>query len=108
MSITELELDGDELPADQVLEGGPRVASRALWTSPDGSIETGVWEITPGVSSDVEATETFVVLAGEATVAIDGGPTLELRPGIVGSFAGGERTIWRVRTTLRKLYTVAS
>jgi hypothetical protein len=104
----ELALDEDELPAEQVLEGDLRVRSRALWTSPDGAIETGVWEITPGVSTDVEADETFVVLSGAATVEVEGGPALELAPGVVGGFAAGARTVWRVRETLRKVYTVAA
>jgi hypothetical protein len=108
LAVAEIELTDDELAADQVLEGDPRVRSQALWTSPDGSVETGVWEITPGVSRDVEADETFVVLSGAATVAIDGGPVLELAPGVVGGFNAGDRTVWRVAETLRKVYTVAA
>ncbi|HET9125858.1 MAG TPA: cupin domain-containing protein [Solirubrobacteraceae bacterium] len=95
------------LPPEQVLEGEPAVAELALWSSPDGTVESGVWEITPGVSTDVEAAELFLVVSGRAIVEIENGPVLELAPGIVGSFAGGERTVWRVRETLRKLYTVA-
>jgi uncharacterized protein len=104
----ELALGDDELPAEQVLEGDPRVRSRTLWTSADGSVETGVWEITPGVSTDVEAEETFVVVSGAATVEIEGGATLELAPGVVGGFPAGARTVWRVAETLRKVYTVAT
>lgn len=48
------------------------------------------------------------VLEGEpAVVETEDGPVLELAQGVVGSFAEGERTVWRVRETLRKLYTVA-
>jgi hypothetical protein len=106
IAAAELALDDDELPADQVLEGDPRVRSRTLWRSADGSVETGVWEITPGVSTDVEAEETFVVVSGAATVEIEGGATLELAPGVVGGFPAGARTVWRVAETLRKVYTV--
>ncbi len=106
LSVADVELDADELDAAQVLEGTPRVSSRVLRASADGSVETGVWEHTAGVSSDVEAEEVFVVVSGSATVEIERGPTLELSPGVVGAFAGGERTVWRVRETLRKLYTV--
>jgi uncharacterized protein len=98
----------EPLPADQVLEGEPTVAEQALWTSPDGTVESGIWEITAGVSTDVEAAEVFLVVAGRATVEVQGGPTLELAPGVVGSFAGGEHTVWRVHETLRKLYTVST
>ena len=97
----------ERLADEQVLEGRPAVAERALWTSPDGAVESGLWEITPGVSTDVEAAEVFLVVSGRATVEIEEGPTLELGPGAVGAFAGGERTVWRVQETLRKLYTVS-
>jgi uncharacterized cupin superfamily protein len=98
----------ESLPAEQVRDGAPTVAERALWTSPDGTVESGIWEITPGVSTDVEAAEVFLVVSGRAVVEIEGGPVLELAPGVVGSFAGGERTVWRVGETLRKLYTVST
>jgi hypothetical protein len=106
--VADVELQDDELPAEQVLEGDPRVRSRMLLTSADGAVETGVWEITPGVCSDVEADETFVVLTGAATVEIEDGPTLKLAPGVVGGFQAGARTVWRVSETLRKVYTVAA
>ena len=108
LPATRLALDAPRpLPAEQVLEGAPATAERALWTSPDGTVEGGVWEITPGVSTDVEAPELFLVVSGRAVVEVQDGPTLELSPGVVGSFAGGERTVWRVHETLRKLYTVS-
>jgi uncharacterized protein len=97
----------EPLPSEQVLEGEPGVAERLLWAAADRTAQSGLWEITPGVSSDVEAAEVFLVLSGRATVEIQGGPTLELAAGVVGSFAGGERTVWRVRETLRKFYTVS-
>jgi uncharacterized protein len=100
--------DPEPLPADQVLEGEPTVAERALWTSPDQTVESGIWEISAGVSTDVEAAEVFLVISGRATVEIENGPTLELAPGVVGSFGGGEHTVWRVQETLRKLYTVST
>jgi uncharacterized cupin superfamily protein len=100
--------DPEPLPTEQVMEGEPTVAERALWTSPDGTVESGIWEITAGVSTDVEAAEVFLVVSGRAVVEIEGGSTLELAPGVVGSFAGGEHTVWRVQETLRKLYTVST
>lgn len=97
----------EPLAAEQIVDGEPAVAERALWTSPDGTVESGIWEISAGVSTDVEAAEVFLVMSGRALVEIKDGPTLELVPGVVGSFAGGERTVWRVQETLRKLYTVS-
>ena len=102
----DVELEPGKLDPAQVLDGDPTVRLRALWTSADGRQEAGVWEITPGVVTDVEADEVFIVVSGEATVELDGGAPLELRPGVVGTFPAGARTTWRVRRTLRKVYSV--
>ncbi|EHN12051.1 putative dioxygenase [Patulibacter medicamentivorans] len=94
------------LDPSQVIEGDPQVSELTLDSSPDGRVIRGIWQITPGVSSDVEADELFVVLSGQATVEIEGGATLELRPGTLGVLRAGDRTIWRVHETLRKVYQV--
>jgi uncharacterized cupin superfamily protein len=44
------------------------------------------------------------VLEGAAQVILSTGETLELTAGVVGMFHGGERTIWKVREPLRKVY----
>ena len=92
------------LAAETILEGQPQTFHASLETSPDGRARMGVWEITPGTVSDVEAEEMFVVLKGSARVSIEGGPTLDLAPGCVGFLRAGDRTIWRVSETLRKVY----
>jgi uncharacterized cupin superfamily protein len=95
-------------PAELELEPGPASTSeRVLATTPDGVV-TGVWEIEPGVATDVEVDETFVVVSGRATVEIEGGPTLELAPGTVGVLHAGDRTVWRVSETLRKVYVAGT
>ena len=65
-----------------------------------------MWEHTPGASTDVEADEVFVVLAGSATVAFEDPAlqSIELRPGSVVRLTAGMRTVWTVRETLRKVY----
>lgn len=35
---------------------------------------------------------------------VEGGPTLEVGPGSVGLLHAGDRTIWRVHETLRKVF----
>ncbi|MGX6450168.1 cupin domain-containing protein [Patulibacter sp. S7RM1-6] len=101
-----LVLEPAPLAPEQVLEGDPRVSSAEVDRVEVGDIvvERGVWQITPGVATDVEVDELFVVLAGAATVEVEGGPTLELRPGTLGVLRAGDRTVWRVRETLRKVY----
>ncbi|MEV5070956.1 cupin domain-containing protein [Microbacterium sp. LMI12-1-1.1] len=90
----------EPLPAEQVLEGSPQTGYVELTDT------IGVWEHTPGVSTDVEADEVFVVLSGSATVSFDD-PALEpieLRAGAVVRLTAGMRTVWTVRETLRKVY----
>lgn len=95
-----LELALEALPADQVLEGSPATGLVELTET------IGVWEHTPGTSTDVEVDEVFVVLSGSATVSFDD-PALapiELRAGSVARLTAGMRTVWTVRETLRKIY----
>ena len=90
----------EPLSADQVVEGSPLTGFVELTDT------IGVWEHTPGVSTDVEADEVFVVLSGSATVSFDD-PALEpieLRAGSVSRLTAGMRTVWTVRETLRKVY----
>ena len=99
-----LALDPAPLDKTQVLAGAPRVA--ALTLDEERGLEIGVWEHTAGTSTDVEADEVFVVLDGRATVTVEDGPTLELRPGVVGFLEAGARTTWTVHETLRKVYVL--
>jgi uncharacterized protein len=106
VDVAALELEPDELPAEQIVVGSPQVRSRVLDASRDGRIERGVWEITPGVVTDVEADELFVVVSGRATIEVEGGPTLEVGPGDAVILRSGWRTRWTVHETLRKVYQV--
>ncbi|MDJ1114611.1 cupin domain-containing protein [Microbacterium dauci] len=95
-----LEVPLEPVPAAQVLHGAPESG----WTALTDTV--GVWVHTPGVSTDVEEDELFVVLAGRATVTfpdVDAAP-LDLGPGSVGRLAAGTATVWTVTETLRKVY----
>src|SRR4051812_26298090 len=73
------------------------------------TLEVGVWEMTPGVMTDVEADEVFVVVAGSATVEFgDGSQSLRIGPGDVVRLAAGAETVWTVSETLRKVYLTES
>lgn len=104
--VTDLVLDPDPLDPADVLEGSPQVSALILDTSADGHIERGVWEITPGVTTDVEADELFVVITGRATIEVEDGPTLEVGPGDAVVLEAGWRTRWTVHETLRKVYQI--
>lgn len=92
-----------DLSAEQTIAGRPRVGSAELGRLGDCTV--GVWELSPSISSDVEADEFFIVLSGAATVDFaDGSPSLQLRAGSVGRLVAGSATRWTVTATLRKIY----
>nr|BFE79719.1 hypothetical protein GCM10020093_023200 [Planobispora longispora] len=77
-----------------------------LWESADGRQVRGIWQITPGVVTDTEADELFVVISGRATIEIEGGQTLRVGPGDLAVLREGDRTTWTVHETLRKAYSI--
>ena len=112
--VASVELTPLPLDPAQVVSGAPTTAYAVLDVSADGRVERGIWEHTPGVSTDVEADELFVVVSGRATVEVNGGSaaaggeTLELRPGVVGILRAGAKTTWTVHETLRKVWQTTS
>ena len=99
-----LVLPSDAVNASQVQAGSPRAGFIELDETDDRTI--GVWEHTPGVSTDVESDEVFVVVAGSGTLEFTEPPLppVELRPGVIVRLTEGMRTVWAVRETLRKVY----
>lgn len=98
-----IDLDHEPVPADQSVSGEPTTAAASI--DDFSGIEIGVWEMTPGVMTDVEADEVFVVVSGAATVEFaDGTAPLHLGPGDVVRSAAGTETVWTVTETLRKVY----
>lgn len=98
-----LKVDHQPVPAEQSLRGAPGTATVTLGLF--GGLEVGIWEMTPGAMTDVEADEVFVVLTGSAAVEFDDGTaSLQIGPGDVVRLAAGTRTVWTVTDTLRKVY----
>ena len=104
VALADSALQESPLAPDQVVSGDPVVRSLALHESDD--LAVGLWQHSVGVSTDVEADEVFIVLAGRATIEIDGGPVLEVGPGDVGLLPAGAATRWTIHETLRKVYVV--
>lgn len=92
------------LPAADVVDGSPTTAVHPLALL--GGTEVGIWEMTPGTASDTETDEVFLVLSGRARIAFDDPALadLEVGPGSVVRLAEGQRTVWTVTETLRKIY----
>ncbi len=97
-------LTADELSPFDVVDGPPRVASADLEEASGVSI--GVWEITPGVVTDTEVDEVFLVVAGSGQIAFEDGATVMLQPGALIRLRAGERTTWTITETVRKVYVI--
>ncbi|MET8474745.1 cupin domain-containing protein [Streptomyces sp. NPDC006422] len=104
--VPDADLEPEPLDPAQIVSGTPEVTGKVLWESADGKQLRGIWQITPGVVTDTEANELFVVVSGRATVDVDGGGTLELGPGTAAVLREGDRTTWTVHETLRKAYHI--
>jgi uncharacterized cupin superfamily protein len=93
------------LPERQ-LEGDQACRNWNVDKTADGTVETGVWEITPGAyrSMKGDTRELCVILSGVSEITEDGGEpvtvragdTFVLKPGFVGK--------WRVLETTRKIW----
>lgn len=106
VSTGTLRLEHSPVPVADRVSGSPTTGSAEVGRL--GDTEIGVWEISPGVSTDVEADEVFIVLTGRARIeftepALD---AIEIGPGDIVRLADGMRTTWSVRETLRKVYLV--
>lgn len=99
----DLDVSHEPVAAEQSVAGDPRTGTAELTVFQ--GVEIGVWEMTPGVATDVEVDEIFVVLSGSATIEFAGGaPSLHVGPGDVVRLAAGNETVWTVTETLRKVY----
>jgi uncharacterized cupin superfamily protein len=108
LSVADAELEESELDPAQIVSGDPRVSELVLDESEDGRVVRGIWQMTPGVVTDTEADEVFVVLSGRATIEFSDGTELEVGPGDVAVLTEGARTTWTVHETLRKVYQVTA
>lgn len=102
-SAAKRQLTLEDVPPAQRIAGSPRTGTESLGDF--GGVRLGVWEMTPGTMRDVEIDEIFVVLHGAATVTFeDGTATMYLKPGDIARLHTGQRTVWTVTETLRKVY----
>ena len=74
--------------------------------------EAGLWrvlgELPAPFAYDFELNETIHVLEGEVVIDVENGPSLELGPGDVASFAAGSRAVWRIsRTPFKELFVLS-
>lgn len=99
-----LDATWDPVAPEQTVSGSP--ATRFVDLDDGEGRVIGVWEHSPGVSTDVEVDEVFAVLAGSGILSFpdsDLAP-VELKPGVIVRLTAGMNTRWDVSDTLRKVY----
>lgn len=72
-------------------------------------LDVSVWRSDPATYDyPFESDEAFYVVAGAATVELpDTGETIELRPGDVGYFTAGTRSVWTITQPFKKFVVIA-
>ena len=103
LSVADAQLESRELDPAQIVSGDPRVSELVLSKSPDGRVLRTIWQMTPGVITDTEYDEMFVVISGRATVEFSDETIVQYGPGDVGFLTEGARTTWTVHETIRKV-----
>jgi uncharacterized cupin superfamily protein len=93
---------------DRLIAGDPSFRTWAQDASSDGTVNTGIWEATPGETRSIKG-ETFEfchILAGVVELTEEGkaprifraGDSFVMKPGYVG--------VWKTIETVRKIYVV--
>jgi uncharacterized cupin superfamily protein len=52
------------------------------------------------------AREAILVLQGSGHTEIEGGPTLELKPGVLASLPGGATTTWHITSDFKEFWVL--
>lgn len=87
---------------------GQTETSLDVWVSPDGHLETGIWECDPGTFTATREgyDEVATILSGRATVVDSTGVSTELAAGSVLVTPAGWAGTWTVHETMRKIYVI--
>jgi uncharacterized cupin superfamily protein len=103
--VLALELaSGQAVPT--AIEGEPYESWHVI--SDDGTVELGVWEVTPGSfhGSKEGVYEQMHFVAGAGTITDADGVVSEIRPGVVMLCPDGWSGRWDVTQTVRKTYAI--
>ncbi|QKC75916.1 cupin domain-containing protein [Mesorhizobium erdmanii] len=97
-------------PKPTSIEGNQVEAARSLFQSPDGTVDIGIWECTPGrfTADRSGSSEICHIISGRVEVSRADGEVRELGPGDLLVLPQGWKGEWRIRETTRKLYMIQS
>lgn len=93
-------------PPARIVSGAPTCGEFVIVDT--GSVEIGVWEVSPGefLSTKDGIGEVVQFMSGAGTIEHSDGSVSTIAPGIVLEFLPGWTGTWRVTETTRKLYTI--
>ena len=74
------QLEPEPLDPGQIVSGTPETSALTLAESDEGA-ESGLWRCTPGVVTDTEVEESFLVITGRGRIDFEDGTSVELSPG---------------------------
>lgn len=97
-------------PKPTSLEGDQVEAVRSFFQSPDGRVDVGIWECTPGrfTADRSDSSEICHIISGRVELSRIDGEVRELGPGDLLVLPQGWKGEWRIRETTRKLYMIQS
>lgn len=95
---------------ERLIAGDPSFKTWALDESRNGSVDSGVWEATPGVtrSAKGDSFEFCHILQGVVELTEDGKPPVTYRAGDSFVMKPGFTGTWRTIETVRKIYVIVS
>lgn len=93
-------------PPARIVSGSPTCGEFVIVDT--GSVEIGVWEVTPGEFLSVKdgIGEVVQFISGAGSIEHSDGTTSPIAPGVIVEFLPGWTGTWRVTETTRKLYTI--
>jgi uncharacterized cupin superfamily protein len=85
----------------------PTLGSVEAWAAPDGTVETGTWEATPGTFARAIVDAEFChFVQGSATFVTENGRRFEFKAGDAAYFPPRTLGQWTIHETLRKTYCI--
>lgn len=93
------------MPAEQIIDGQPRMASRDLYRAADDRTWIAVWTCTTGsFRSRYAGDETIYLIAGRARVTDQDGRSATYRAGQAILIRAGSRCTWEIEEPVRMLF----
>ncbi|RUW52472.1 cupin domain-containing protein [Mesorhizobium sp. M1A.F.Ca.ET.072.01.1.1] len=95
-------------PKPTSIEGDQVEAVRSFFQSPDGTVDIGIWECTPGrfTADRSGSSEICHIISGRVEVSRADGEMRELGPGDLLVLPKGWKGEWLIHETTRKLYII--